>query len=114
MKLNPTEKAVLCGIRSDIEFWRSFGYHDRDQTACRHTAAAREGMANMNLTGWLGRSPSASDKVAASRAYGRLESLGLICRHAWAGSNRTSALSLTDEGTKLAAKLAEHTEGAAR
>ena len=61
----------------------------------------------MNLSGWLGAEPIASERVMFCRTYKGLESKGLIERcNVWGESNRASHLKLTEAGEEAAKELA--------
>ena len=74
----------------------------RGEWLIRRRLALRS-MVRLDLQGWLSRPLTPSDSVAASRAYARLESLGLLERVRDGG--KTSHLLLTDAGKALAEEL---------
>jgi hypothetical protein len=87
MKLNQFERAILLGVVADIaeytspEFVASCLPYPRNTADISRRCAMREARSQyvrLNLRKWLGRALSPSDSTQASRAYKRLEALGLV------------------------------------
>jgi hypothetical protein len=105
MRLNSNEISVLRGILADIRRLSSLDWQGdgigRDRLGAWRVRidAAKRGIVPLDLSGWLGRQPTASDCVTFCRIYARLEAKGLIERH---GHGRTSHVSLTAAGERIA------------
>lgn len=114
MRLNSRQKALLWGIRDDRRRLAAVNISALDGLSRgrygllkRRTRLARErGLVPMNLAGWLGRTPTNSDRVLYHREYVRLEAIGLIERHNLRGGRRTTHVRLTPAGERLAQDLA--------
>jgi DNA-binding HxlR family transcriptional regulator len=68
-------------------------------------ARARRGLVRPNVDSWLGRTPTASERVLFSRDYRRLEAMGLLERVNERNGRRTTHLRLTEAGRRLAERL---------
>ena len=75
---------------------------------------AQAGLVPINLHGWIGRQPTASEFVLFHREYVRLEGMGLIQRVNLVGGRRTTHLKLTAAGERAAAGLLAEDMGADR
>jgi hypothetical protein len=105
--MNRFEQAILLGIASSIDNWKAatVEFHDHTlqdvrrwrQQMNRKTAAEHDG-AVIDAAEFLGRTPTASETVMASRAYRRLEADGLIQRVESEWSTRTRAVLLLPAG----------------
>lgn len=127
MKLSKIETALLAGIARTIDHWRTLSIRFPNDTAAdtarwraetHHKTLAAADAANVDLGAFLGVSPTASETVQASRAYRRLEGLGLIERLTGRFSDRTAAIRLLPPGRSLVDSLspppaaeAEHHHG---
>ncbi len=68
-------------------------------------ARARRGLVRPDPERWLGRTPTAGERVLFSRDYRRLEAMGLLERVNERHGRRTTHLRLTEAGTRLAEAL---------
>ena len=109
MQLNDKQRRVLAGVLCDRRRLGAMDWHAADnmpRKECgRHRLRiqqAREGYVPMNLGGWIGHPPSASEAVMYHREYHRLEAMGLIERYNFFGGRRTSHLALTQFGEEVA------------
>ena len=108
MQLNDKQRLVLKGILRDRQRLAGMDWHAGDnlpRKECgRHRLRiqqARDGYVPMNLGGWIGHPPTASEAVMYHREYHRLEAMGLIERYNFYGGRRTSHLSLTEAGEEI-------------
>ena len=109
MQLNDKQRLVLAGVLRDRRRLVAMDWHAADNmpTATRgmyrmKISRARDGYVPMNLGGWIGHPPSASEAVMYHREYHRLEAMGLIERYNFSGGRRTSHLALTEAGEEVA------------
>jgi len=112
MHLNDKQRRILVGVLRDRQRLANTpapfpeGMSRRAVGSERLKARmARDGLVPMNLGGWIGHLPTASETVMYCREYQRLEGLGLIERHNSYGGHRTSHLRLTEAGEQVAQVL---------
>ena len=122
-QLGPRQQVILTGVLRDLRgILRSF-INSRDvnnsatgedvsrpcrrdrERQFRRVRAAREGLAELNLWRWLGRTPSNVDRVLCHRELLRLESMGLLKRQAGRSGRRTTHVKLTAPGLRAARRL---------
>ncbi|MDP6117336.1 MAG: hypothetical protein QGF00_34845 [Planctomycetota bacterium] len=79
MSLTSKEERVLLGAYRDLDHLvNRFIPRHRNGRQILKKKNAKLGIIPLNLSGWLGHSPSASESVMYSRAYKSLEEKGLI------------------------------------
>jgi hypothetical protein len=105
--MTPLEREILIGVLALREQflrrdWKGEGVPNRG-TWRIEIQNARDGLVSTSGAPWNNGLDEAGRK-AVSRAYASLAAHGLIIRH---GDERTSFLSLTEQGEQLARKLAE-------
>ncbi|MCG3180932.1 MAG: hypothetical protein BIFFINMI_03297 [Phycisphaerae bacterium] len=116
MKLNAKQKIVLAGVLRSQRALAGMDYHAADYaTSIRRgqyrlaIVRARDGAVPINLEGWLGRQPTASDRVMYCRELDRLEIMGLLRRLNFYTDRRTmrraSHVRLTATGLEVAERL---------
>ena len=106
MDITSRQKSLILGVVADCqEFaaWESPGYGFGPEK--RRKKLAEVGMVPADGIRWCGMAGSPADRVQISRLYKRMETLGLIERHALGRSNRTSHISLTPDGERIATTL---------
>ena len=106
MKLSEWEIRLLLAVQSDRdEFagmkleWHPGGDRQESAKLTRRVTDARTGIVRIDLTRWLGRAPTASDRTQGCRAIRRLIERGLLIGH---GYERTKLVELTADGEAVA------------
>jgi hypothetical protein len=121
MRLNERQQVIVTGVLRDRDYlaaqpcWPGCGL-SRQALGVRRGQVrnAQAGVVPLDLHGWLGRSPTASEFVLFHREYVRLEGMGLIQRVNLVGGRRTTHLKLTAAGERAAAGLLAEDMGADR
>jgi hypothetical protein len=121
MQLNERQQIVVCGVLRDRDYLaaQSCAWDcglSRQALGVRRieVSNAQAGLVPINLHGWIGRQPTASEFVLFHREYVRLASMGLIERISRYSSRRTTHLKLTAAGERVAARLLAEDGGADR
>jgi hypothetical protein len=112
MRLSDKQEIVLVGVLADQRELAGRSLQ-ADPSASRSrrgryrlaVTRARAGLVPVNLAGWLGRMPTASERVLFHREYLRLEGMGLLERVNIHGGRRTTHLRLTAAGVRVAQQL---------
>jgi hypothetical protein len=112
MNLTWRQKTILAGVLRDQRAIAAMDYHGGDNLPYMvkgnyrlRIHRAQAGYVPIDVENWLGAPPTNSETVMFHREYGRLEKMGLLERHNWAGGRRTTHLRLTEEGAKIAEGL---------
>lgn len=114
--LTTFERNLLQAMTEQLRYWRSWWrrlertpVRDRPshRSIANETALARAAVEHrqieMDLSFWLDREPSASDKVYASQCYKSLEAKGYIVRLYVPGGTRTCAIRILPAGERAVA-----------
>ena len=116
MKINEKDRLVLTGILRDrdrlagLDFGAGHLPHGRSRGAYRLLITdAKKGRVRMNLSSWIGHEPSGAETVFFHRLYKRLEASGFLKRHS-GGGRRTTHLSLTRKGARVAGEFCTNSE----
>jgi len=108
MTLAIKEELVLLGAHHDHDYLvNKFVPRHRNGSDILKKKNAGEGDIPLNLSGWIGHYPDASESVMFSRTYRSLEDKGLPERINLGGYSRTTShLKLTEAGDQAAKELA--------
>ena len=112
MQLNERQQVILLGVLRDRDYLAAQSCVwdcglSRKALGVRRieVSNAKAGLVPINLHGWIGRQPTASEFVLFHREYVRLGDMGLVERISRYGSRRTTHLKLTAAGERVAARL---------
>ena len=92
------ERDSLLALAPD---WRVTDPHVRMKIA-----DARSGFVRLDPWAYLGHAPDAASRRRLSRAYAKLEAIGMVTRGSQYGSQRTTMLALSAQGQRVARALA--------